>query len=122
MGSRLLATSAVHSFAANAPSDERGSLTTPARGCVSFAYASGPAYGHQLNNEMSRDERGFACARNAKTRGSLATNAVGWSSRDLVETSARMELIRSRGHLPKGGYDVRNGRLTEPPVASALHG
>ena len=41
-----------------------------------------------------------------------------WEAADNL----RVELIRSRGHLPKGGYDVRNGRLSEPTVASALHG
>ncbi|MGH9386343.1 MAG: serine/threonine-protein kinase [Vicinamibacterales bacterium] len=33
-----------------------------------------------------------------------------------------LELIRFGGHLPKGGYDVRNGRPTQPASPSALHG
>ena len=32
-----------------------------------------------------------------------------------------VDLIRFRGHLPKGGYDVRNGRHTQPTAPSALH-
>lgn len=33
-----------------------------------------------------------------------------------------LDLIRFRGHLPKGGYDVRNGRHTQPASAPAVHG
>lgn len=33
-----------------------------------------------------------------------------------------MDLIRFGGHLPKGGYDVRNGRDTQPTAPSAIHG
>jgi NAD(P)H-dependent FMN reductase len=33
-----------------------------------------------------------------------------------------MDLIRFGGHLRKGGYDVRNGRDTQPTAASAIHG
>jgi Carboxypeptidase regulatory-like domain len=33
-----------------------------------------------------------------------------------------LDLIRFGGHLPKGGYDVRNGRHTKPARAPAIHG
>jgi hypothetical protein len=33
-----------------------------------------------------------------------------------------MDLIRFRGHLPKGGYDVPNGGITEPASPPAVHG
>ena len=36
--------------------------------------------------------------------------------------SGYVGLIRFRGHLPKGGYDVRNGRDTQPTAPSAFHG
>jgi AraC-like DNA-binding protein len=34
----------------------------------------------------------------------------------------RVDLIRFGGHLPKGGYDVRNGGNTQPTAPSAIHG
>jgi hypothetical protein len=33
-----------------------------------------------------------------------------------------LDLIRFGGHLPKGGYDVRNGRHTKPTAPSAVLG
>src|SRR6266571_1995443 len=33
-----------------------------------------------------------------------------------------LDLIRFGGHLPKGGYDVRNGRDTQPTAPSAIYG
>jgi hypothetical protein len=33
-----------------------------------------------------------------------------------------VDLIRFGGHLPKGGYDVRNGRNTKPASPPAVHG
>jgi hypothetical protein len=34
----------------------------------------------------------------------------------------KLDLIRFGGHLPKGGYDVRNGRYTKPASAPAVLG
>ena len=39
-----------------------------------------------------------------------------------VLTCVCLDLIRFGGHLPKGGYDVRNGRDTQPTAPSAIHG
>ncbi|MGH8640040.1 MAG: hypothetical protein ACREUZ_23185, partial [Burkholderiales bacterium] len=39
-----------------------------------------------------------------------------------TENEALVGLIRFGGHLPKGGYDVRNGRNAKPTVPSAIHG
>jgi hypothetical protein len=33
-------------------------------------------------------------------------------------THLKLRLIRSRGHLPKGGYDVPNGRFDATPAAA----
>ena len=39
-----------------------------------------------------------------------------------VEVAVYVDLIRFGGHLPKGGYDVRNGRHTQPASPPAVHG
>ena len=41
---------------------------------------------------------------------------------NLPSESPALDLIRFGGHLPKGGYDVRNGRHTKPASAPAVHG
>jgi hypothetical protein len=46
---------------------------------------------------------------------------IGPTERWSMDFVHDVDLIRLRGHLPKGGYDVRNGRLREPTVASAVH-
>ena len=40
----------------------------------------------------------------------------------IVERDRSLDLIRFRGHLPKGGYDVRNGRSEKPASAPAVYG
>ena len=40
----------------------------------------------------------------------------------LIQYWVDMGLIRFGGHLPKGGYDVRNGRITESATTPTLHG
>ena len=37
-------------------------------------------------------------------------------SHSLYVVNDLLGLIRFRGHLPKGGYDVLNGRLREPTI------
>ena len=52
--------------------------------------------------------------------GSLPVHNQGVSISSTQET---LRLIRFRGHLPKGGYDVPDGRHTQGPAPSpALHG
>ncbi len=41
---------------------------------------------------------------------------------ELMVVPGEVDLIRFGGHLPKGGYDVRNGRNTKPASAPAVHG
>jgi hypothetical protein len=45
-----------------------------------------------------------------------------WGVSDLVDNVKRVDLIRFGGHLPKGGYDVPNGRNEKPTAPSAVHG
>jgi hypothetical protein len=40
---------------------------------------------------------------------------------DLVLSRMQLDLIRFGGHLPKGGYDVRNAKDTQPTAPSAIH-
>jgi adenine-specific DNA-methyltransferase len=42
-------------------------------------------------------------------------------SETLAPCLIAMELIRVGGHLPKGGYDVRNGSKRRPATAPAIH-
>jgi hypothetical protein len=49
-------------------------------------------------------------------------SAHAWEAR-LSSRYLWLGLIRFRGHLPKGGYDVQtDGRYSQAPVAPAIHG
>jgi hypothetical protein len=43
--------------------------------------------------------------------------AGNWPS-IILEINSRLRLIRFRGHLPKGGYDVPNGQREEKPATA----
>jgi hypothetical protein len=48
--------------------------------------------------------------------------ATGYDAPRLGDAERDMGLIRFRGHVPKGGYDVpTDGRHTQAPAAPAVH-
>jgi hypothetical protein len=53
---------------------------------------------------------------------SAGLSAVARSEHCARARITTVDLIGFGGHLPKGGYDVRNGRNTRPTTASAIHG
>jgi putative transposase len=68
--------------------------------------------------------RGAPTAITVDNGGEFVSRAMdAWAyAHDVRLDFIRLELIRFGGHLPKGGYDVRNGRDAQPTVPSAIRG
>jgi hypothetical protein len=73
-----------------------------------------------LLNEVQRLEREKQALEASLARVMAKVEVVDTLQRELA--ALRVDLIRFRGHLPKGGYDVRNGRCKRPASPSAIYG
>jgi hypothetical protein len=73
-----------------------------------------------LNGDGYNEQTGWP-AQNSGLR-FLALDRNGNGRIDNGKDLFGMDLIRFGGHLPKGGYDVPNGRNEKPTAPSAVHG
>ena len=75
----------------------------------------------EVRADLLAKSRAEASLKEAEARQKVAA-AVEAENRSRFAGNRAVDLIRFGGHLPKGGYDVPNGRDEEPTAASAVHG